>query len=141
MERTSRRAAPRTCAILCAIALAALLACAGGSAGSALALGNEGSGLQQLAEQETQTATTATTATTGSSSSESGNSHTTILLATGAAVILLCGVGFVIVRDARRVAPATETDIAEARTGRDTTVLRKRRAKAKAARAQRKRNR
>ena len=51
-------------------------------------------------------------------------------------------VRFVIVRDARRVAPANEADVIEARSAHDTAVrLRKRRAKAKAARQQRKRNR
>ena len=67
-----------------------------------------------------------------------------ILLALVAAVVLLSGIAFVIVRDARRVAPATEADLldAEARSNHNAgRALRKRRAKAKAARQQRKRNR
>lgn len=129
---------------MCLLLAAGLLACAGASAGTAIAATPEGSSLQQLAEQEsqTETATTATTSTSSSSSSESSNSHTTILLAMAAAVVLLSGIAFVIVRDARRVAPATDAEIAEARPGRDAAVtMRKRRARAKAARQQRKRNR
>jgi hypothetical protein len=129
---------------VCLLLAAGLIACAGASAGNAMAAAPEGSSLQQLAEQEgqTETATTATTSTSSSSSSESNNSHTTILLAMAAAVVLLSGIAFVIVRDARRVAPATETEVAEARGGRnDAVMLRKRRARARAARQQRKRNR
>ena len=57
--------------------------------------------------------------------------------------MLLSGIAFVIARDARRVAPATDADLAEARVRRrdPAVTLRKRRAKAKAARQQRKRNR
>ena len=45
-------------------------------------------------------------------------------------------------RDARKVAPAGDGPLAEARAARDTAAtLRRRRAKAKAARQQRKRNR
>jgi len=54
--------------------------------------------------------------------------------------VLLLGIAFLIVRDARRVAPASD----EMQTGgsRDPAArLRKRRAQAKAARRQRKRNR
>ena len=65
-----------------------------------------------------------------------------ILLAGAAAALLLAGIAFVIVRDARRFAPANDADVIEARSAHDTAVrLRKRRAKAKAARQQRKRNR
>jgi len=127
---------------VCALALASLMACAATLPSVAAAV--EGSSLQQLAEQEahTQTATTATTATNGSSSSTTSTSHTTVLIVMGAAVLLLAGVGIVIVRDARKVAPATEADITEPRSGRDAAaMMRKRRARAKAARQQRKRNR
>ncbi len=56
--------------------------------------------------------------------------------------LLLMGIAFVIVRDARRVAPATEGELVEGSTPRHSeAALRKRRAKAKAARRQRKRNR
>ena len=103
-----------------------------------------GSSLQELAETpEESTTPTSTTATTGTSEGSNTNSRKTIMIAIVAAVILLGGIAFVIARDARRVAPATDADLAEARAGgRDTAVtMRKRRAKAKAARQQRKRNR
>jgi hypothetical protein len=143
MPRSSTGAAGRTRAMACLLVLAALLTCAGLTAGSAWAAAPEGSSLQQLAEEESQTATSTTaTTSTSSTSSETGNSHTTILLVAAAAVLLLAGIAVVIVRDARRVAPATDPEIVEARAGRDTAVtLRKRRAKAKAARKQRKRSR
>lgn len=127
---------------MCLLLLAALLACAGTAAPSALAV--EGSSLQQLAEQQSQTETSttpATSSTSTTSASEAGSSHTLILFAMGAAVVLLSGIAFVIVRDARRVAPAADGEVTEARSSRDAAVLmRKRRAKAKAARQQRKRN-
>ena len=122
--------------------LAAVLACVAIAAPSALAV--EGSSLQQLAEQESSSepsTTSSTSSTSTTSSSEAHNSHTLILFAMGAAVVLLSGIAFVIVRDARRVAPAADGQITEARSSRDAAVLmRKRRAKAKAARQQRKRN-
>jgi hypothetical protein len=126
------------------LAFAALLALAAAIPASArAAIGETGGSLQQRVESEPETTTTSTTSTTASTStSEPSNDHTTILLAAAGAVLLLSAIGFVIVRDARRVAPATEAEIAEGRTGRDTAVLmRKRRAKAKAARKQRKRTR
>ena len=88
------------------------------------------------------TATTTTTETTATKESEPHNSRSTILIVAGAAVLLLSGVAFVIVRDARKVAPASEVEFAEGSTPRHTeAALRRRRAKAKAARRQRKRNR
>jgi hypothetical protein len=125
----------------CALCLAVLLALASVSAPGALAAGFEGSGagskLTEGGSEATQTQTTATTPTT-----ETSNSKGTILIAGVAAVLLLSGIAFVIVRDARRVAPATADDFAESRSGHDAAVaLRKRRAKAKAARKQRKRTR
>ncbi|HEY2216414.1 MAG TPA: hypothetical protein VGH21_02895 [Solirubrobacteraceae bacterium] len=58
------------------------------------------------------------------------------------AIVLLIAIASVIVRDARSVAPASDPQVAEARSAHDAAaVLRKRRAKAKAARRQRKRNR
>jgi hypothetical protein len=86
---------------------------------------------------ESETQTTATTP-----AKEASNSKSTILIAGIAAVLLLSGIAFVIVRDARRVAPATVDQLATSRSGNDAAVaLRKRRAKAKAARKQRKRTR
>lgn len=139
MQRWSKGAAGRIRATVSLMLLMGLLAA--WTAPAALAL--EGSSLQQeLESTKAEETKTTETSSTGSSSSESGNSHKTILIAAGAAVVLLCGIAFVIVRDARRVAPATEGDIAGVRSGRDTAVMmRRRRAKAKAARQQRKRNR
>jgi hypothetical protein len=92
-------------------------------------------------EAQTQTQTTKTT-TARTSESSSTNSHTVIWLGVGVAIALLCAIGFLIARDARRVAPAGDADLVEARSGHDTAVrMRKRRAKARAARQQRKRNR
>ena len=124
-------------AALLALAAAPAWAAAAGSLGSSGALGNltEGS-------SETNTATTATTATTASKESEPHNSRSLILVVAGAAVLLLSGVAFVIIRDARKVAPAGDIELMEGSTPRHTeAALRKRRAKAKAARQQRKRNR
>ena len=57
-------------------------------------------------------------------------------------MVLLGVIAFVIMRDARRLAPATDAEMAERSSASDSAVaLRKRRAKAKAARRQRKRNR
>jgi len=122
----------------CAVALVTL-ACAG--APIALAAGFEGSGagskLTEGGTESTQTQTTATTSTTSTT-----NSKGTILIAGAAAIVLLGGIGFVIVRDARRIAPADEEDISEGRAAHETAVaLRRRRAKAKAARRARRHNR
>jgi hypothetical protein len=108
---------------------------AGGAAGS------EGA-FNQLSEpatgESTQTQKTETTGTTTTTS----NSKKTIVIALVGAVALLLGIAFVIMRDARRMAPAGDPQIAEARSAHDhAATLRKRRAKAKAARRQRKRTR
>ncbi len=103
-----------------------------------------GSSLQnELEAPEEATTSTSTTSSTGTSTSSTSNNQKTVLIAIVAAVVLLSGIGLVIARDARRVAPATDADLAAARSGgRDPAVtMRKRRAKAKAARQQRKRNR
>ena len=116
------------------------LACA---PASALAAGSVGNSFEELTKggQET-TPTTTTPNKTTTTSGETTNSHTLILVAAGAAIVLLVGIGMVIVRDARRVAPAGEADVLERDSARDSASrLRNRRAKAKAARKQRKRNR
>jgi hypothetical protein len=72
------------------------------------------------------------------------NSKSTIFIAGGAALALLCGIAYVIVRDARKMAPAdvVDEDLLDARMLQErANVVRKRRAKAKAARQQRKRTR
>lgn len=130
----------------CALCLVALLALGGAGAITPTAIAaslNNGGALNQLTEgepEETKTSTTSTTSSTNSS--EPTNNHTVILLALAAAVLLLSGIAFVIVRDARRVAPATEREMIQGSSASDTAVqMQKRRAKAKAARKQRKRNR
>lgn len=124
--------------IVCALCLTALLALAGTPAAVAARLGS-GSGFSELTEEKPEETKTATTGNT--TNSEPTNSHTTILLVLGAAVLLLGAIAFLIIRDARGVAPASDPQLAEARSARDSAAaLRKRRAKAKAARRQRKQN-
>jgi H+/Cl- antiporter ClcA len=128
---------------LCACALLALTLTAGMSP-VALAVGGNGEGgafseLSQSGQEEaTKTQKTETTASTEPTS----NSKKTVIIALVAAVVLLIAIAFVIVRDARRVAPAGDPQLAEARSAHDSAAtLRRRRAKAKAARKQRKRTR
>jgi uncharacterized protein HemX len=99
--------------------------------------------LKSKAQQETTpTPTHTTTGTASTESSSSSNSGTLIVVATGVAIVLLVGIGYVIIRDARKVAPAGEGQLAEVSgTRRPATRLHKRRAQAKAARRQRRRNR
>ncbi len=119
------------------LAFAAVAPCAARSAEL-----NPGHSLSELTQGAQEEETTTTTSTTSTSSNPPTNSHSTVLLATGAAVLLLSGIGFVIARDARRVAPAGDPELVEGSTARHSeAALRKRRAKAKAARQQRKRNR
>ena len=128
------------------MAALALLACAllapgGAAAAGSVEGGNAFNELSQKAQEE-EPASTATTSTTKTSEGETHNSSKTILLAFVAAGVLLAAIGFVIVRDARRVAPAGPDDVGEGRRGSDPAVRhRKRRAKARAARQQRKKNR
>ncbi len=124
------------------LTLSALLALLSVGAPAAMSASLEtGGALSELTQGGQEETNTSTTSTTGTSSSNT-NSKSVILLALAAAALLLAGIAFVIVRDARRVAPASEADVIEARSAHDTAVkMRKRRAKAKAARQQRKRNR
>jgi hypothetical protein len=129
---------------LCALCLTALLGLATVAPTASIAANIGGGGaLSELTEgapEETKTSTTATT--TSTSSSEPTNSHTVILLVVAAAIVLLSGIAFAIVRDARRVAPATEQEMIQGSSASETAArLRRRREKAKAARKQRKRNR
>jgi hypothetical protein len=111
------------------------------SAGAASVEGGNAFNELSRKAQEPTTPTTTTTATTGTTA-EAKNSNSVIFIGLGAAVALLVGIGFVIVRDARRVAPAGAEDTVEGGSGRDMAARhRRRRAKAKAARAQRKKNR
>ncbi|MCW3067796.1 MAG: hypothetical protein JWL67_421 [Solirubrobacterales bacterium] len=103
---------------------------------------NPGGAFSELAGGGQETTTTAPKTTSNAPATETTNSHTVILLSLGAAVLVLSGIGFVIARDARRVAPAGDPDAIERGSARDSAArLRRRRAKAKAARHQRKRNR
>jgi hypothetical protein len=121
-----------------------LLALAGVCAPAAISatLGG-GSALSELTEGQPETTPTQTTATTTASSESTSNSNsgTILLLAGGAAAALLIGIAYVILRDARKVAPAGDGLLGDSGSGRDTAaMMRKRRAKAKAARRQRKQN-
>ena len=97
---------------------------------------------EKVQQQEAETPSTTTTTTT-SSTSESGGSNTkTLVIVASAAGVVLAVIAFVIVRDARRVAPVTETQFGETALARHSAArLRRRRARAKAARKQRRRNR
>ncbi len=142
---SSRRIAPprrSLTACLCVIGALTLCLAATPPAMSATAVGG-GNAFSELTQggQETTPTTTATTATTETSTTSSSNSSKVILLALVAAVALLVGIAFVIVRDARRVAPVEDGALTGG-SARDTAAqMRKRRAKAKAARRQRKRTR
>jgi hypothetical protein len=124
--------------------VSALISCALLAPASAPAAGIEGGNsfneLSRKAQEEP--SSTETKPATKTSGSESRNSSKTLLIGLGAAAVLLLAIGYVIVRDARRVAPAGAEEISEGRRGRDAAGRRRnRRAKAKAARRQRKKNR
>jgi hypothetical protein len=106
--------------------------------------GNAFGELTKGGEEATSTGTTASTTTKEPSTSTStSSSGTVLLLGLIAAGALIAGIAFVILRDARRVAPVPDGRVSGAgRPARDTAaMMRQRRAKAKAARRQRKRNR
>jgi hypothetical protein len=84
----------------------------------------------------TTTSTTATTATTETSSKTS----TPMIMAVVALFVVLGGIAFYILRDARSVAPVVES-VATGGTRNPEGRLRRRRAQAKAAKQQRKRHR
>jgi len=100
-----------------------------------------GNALSELTGGGQETTTTPTTATAAKTESSS-NSSTVIILALVAAIALLVGIAYLIMRDARRVAPVPEGQLVDGNSSRDSAArLQQRRAKAKAARRQRKRNR
>jgi cobalamin biosynthesis Mg chelatase CobN len=112
-----------------------------GSAGTSEGLGTSGalSSLTKGGGEEEAIAPTSPTASTSSSSSGVSTSVLLPIFIVGA--ILLGGIAFFIVRDARSVAPVGDA-LAGGGSAQDRAArLRKRRAKAKAARRQRKRNR
>jgi hypothetical protein len=122
------------CALL-ALGAAAVNAPAAMSAGLNNPLG-------ELSESESAATPTKTATTASTETNSSSNSSKVVILALLAAGALLVGIAFVIVRDARRVAPITDAELAEGGPARDSAArLRRRRAQAKAARRQRKRNR
>jgi hypothetical protein len=141
----------RLARLLCAWVIAtALLAYGAAPAALAAAAAGGSSGESAFSElshggaEEEEATTKAKTSTTGSSSSSTSSGTSTgtvLLLGVGAAVVLLGGIAFVIMRDARSVAPVGDGPVT-GRSARDPAATqRKRRAKAKAARRQRKRNR
>jgi len=120
------------------------LALAFGATPAAMSASLEGGAFNELSNranrETTPTQTTTTAASTESTSSY--NSGTLIVLASVVAVVLLAGIAFAILRDAHKVAPAGDAQLAEATASRrPVTRFRKRRARAKAAKRQRKRNR
>jgi ABC-type Fe3+ transport system permease subunit len=136
----------RPIASLCVCALL-VLGCSGIVPAVALSAADEaGSGaFNELSEraQQQETTTTATTQTAPTTPKEStSNSKKVVVLALVAAVVVLIAIAFVIVRDARKASLTRDGPAGEPGPARDPAVqMRKRRAKAKAARQQRKRNR
>jgi len=134
------------CVCFC-LCLAGACALGGVRAPSAYAVtsgsGGGGSAFSELTEGGQSSTETTTTATTAASTKSSSDSGTVLLLALIAAGVLLAGIAFMILRDAHSVAPVPDGQVGGmGRSGRDTAVMmRNRRAKAKAARRQRKRNR
>ena len=111
---------------------------AGGSAFSELTEGGK-----QTSTATTPTTTTTKTESTASTTTSNTDTSSVLLLGLIAAGALIAGIAFMILRDARRMAPIPDGQVtAEGRPARDVAaMMRKRRAKAKAARRQRKRNR
>lgn len=128
-----------------ALALAVAMIGGGAMTGSASAAesvegGNSFNELSQKAQQET--TPTETTATTTGTEAEVHNSSKTVYIGIAAAIVLLIAIAFVIVRDARRVAPAGAEEYGEGKSGRNMAVQRRnRRNKARAAKAARKKHR
>jgi uncharacterized protein HemX len=135
------RAAWRIASLLAACAALALtLAATGPQVAWSANLGGSNS-FNELTK-EGATTPTQTTTTPASTSSSTSNSGSLLFVGAGVAIVLLGGIAFVIVRDARRVAPAAEAKLADAGSrGNSAARMRRRRARAKAARQQRKRNR
>jgi hypothetical protein len=128
--------------LCCACLVAAFTAGVSAPLATAAPLGG-GSSFSELTEGSSEPTETSTNKTGGQSSTSGSSSSTVLLLSLIAAGVLLAGIAFVILRDARRVAPVPDGQVgASGRPARDTAVqMRKRRARAKAARQQRKRNR
>jgi hypothetical protein len=127
---------------LLAVVLAVALAALGAPVAESASLGGNNA-LGELTQGGTETTTpTQTTTNASTESTSTSKSITVVILGIGAAIVVLAGIAFVIVRDARRMAPAGESQLATGGSARDQAArMRQRRAKAKAARRQRKRNR
>jgi flagellar basal body-associated protein FliL len=101
-----------------------------------------GSSFSELTQGQTEPTNTSAQTSTSAATTETTNSKTLIILAMVAAVLLLVAIAFVIARDARKVAPAGDPQVAEGVASREWAAKQaRRRTKAKAARQQRKRNR
>jgi len=129
--------------VLCGALVVALAPAGAAAAAAPGAGGNAYNELVGGAQEPTPTTPAKTSTAANSAATTSGSkSKTAIFLAFGAAAVLLVGIGFVIMRDARKMAPVGDGPVSSGRSGRDPAArLRKRRAQAKAARTQRKRNR
>jgi hypothetical protein len=126
----------------CVVALLTLLVAALTAPAAMSATVGGGNAFNELTQGQTETTKTAPTTTTTSAPVETSNSQKVIILATVAAVLLLVGIAFAIARDARKVAPAGDPQMAEGVASREWAAKQaRRRAKAKAARQQRKRTR
>jgi hypothetical protein len=131
---SSRRLLP-LCLISAILALALLV-----PATSLAAVGGSGA-FSELTEGQTETTPTQTTTTAAATETSNSSSGGVLVIAGAAAVLLLGGIAFLIMRDARSVAPAGDGLLGKGGSGHDTAaMMRKRRAKAKAARRQRKQN-
>jgi hypothetical protein len=137
---TVRRLQTIAIALCAALALASVgVPAAGAAALSSSQLGE----LAKKAQEEEASSTAHSPANVKRASEEEAKSpisSTVAILGVAAIVVLLGGIAFVIVRDARSVAPAVDGPV-EGTVRKSEAALRKRRAKARAARAQRKRNR
>jgi hypothetical protein len=140
-SRDHHRAARRIALLLASAALAlGLSSTLPGVAWSASLGGNSFEELTKGGASETATSQTATAP--ASTSSSSSNSSSLLFVGSAVAIVLLGGIAFVIVRDARRVAPAVDGKLSQGGSRGDSAArMRRRRARAKAARQQRKRNR
>jgi hypothetical protein len=138
----TRRAVLALYTVLAIAASAALPAVASAELSTGGAIQEQVTKAQQQEESAATTTTTATGEKKETETSSSSLPSTLVLLGVGTAIVLLGGIAFVIVRDARSVAPVTDGSPAAGGDPRSAEArLRRRRAKAKAARQQRKRNR
>jgi hypothetical protein len=131
----------RTRLVACALVSLSLVLLSCAAPAMSASLGGSNS-FNELTKSEPEAPRTQTVS--GQTSETSGTSNSKVLLLVGgaAAVALLGGIAFAIMRDARRVAPAGDAQLAEARSRSNAaTRVRRRRAQAKAARHHRKRNR